>query len=104
MRLTLVALLATAATTLSMQPASASPLSGAAKLNKSTSVVEKAAYRRCWWHRGHRHCRWVGYSNYYDDYPYDYGYSYGPGIGFFFGGGGHRHHGWHGGHRGHRHR
>jgi len=32
-------------------------LKGAAADN---GVVEKAGcWRRCWWHHGHRHCRWV---------------------------------------------
>jgi hypothetical protein len=35
--------------------------------------AENVAYRRCWWHRGHRHCRWYG-SRYRG---YGYGY-YGP--------------------------
>lgn len=50
------------------------------------SSVEKAAYRRCWWRHGVRHCRWVG-----DEYGYSYPYYYGPSYGLYFGGG-HRHH------------
>jgi hypothetical protein len=77
--------------------AQAAPLSAnSLKAETSTSsAVEKAAYRRCWWRHGVRVCRWV-----HDDYGYyGYGpsYGYGPGIGFSFGGGGrhfhgHRHH------------
>ncbi len=82
-----------------------------------TSNVEKA-HRRCWWHRGHRHCRRYVRAYRYYDAPYFYGpryygfygpsyyglpysYGYGPGIGLFFGGGHHHHHGNHG--HGHRH-
>jgi hypothetical protein len=59
--------------------------------------------RRCWWHRGHRHCRrvWRDSGYYYDPYYYD-PYFYGPSFSFRFGGHGHRHHGHH--HRGGRHR
>jgi hypothetical protein len=55
----------------------------------AVSSVEKAA-RRCWWHRGHRHCR---YYRDYGYYPHHYGY--GPSIRFYWGGhrhGHHRHH------------
>jgi len=77
--------------------AEAAPVGGASVDLKasagSASSIEKAAYRRCWWHHGHRHCRWVG-GGYYSDY--DYPYYYGPGVGFYFGGGrhwgGHHHH------------
>jgi hypothetical protein len=63
---------------------------------QNSGVQEATWVRRCYWHRGHRHCR-----RYWDDSYGYYGYPYyGPGIGFFFGGGGHRHH-FHG-HRGHR--
>jgi hypothetical protein len=83
----------------------AAALKGEASRN---SAVEKTDWRRrCWYHRGHRHCRWQWYDDYYDP-PY-----YGPGIGFFFGPGhhhrGHGHHGHRGhfnrggGHRGHGH-
>jgi hypothetical protein len=44
-------------------------------------AAEQVAWRRCWWHHGHRHCRWV-----------HRGYGYGPGVNLYFGG--HRH-GWH---------
>jgi hypothetical protein len=82
--------------------AQAAPLDGvagdvAATANQATAV-EKAAYRRCWWRYGVRHCRWYygycggGYDPYYD---------YGPGVGLFFGGGGGHFHGDHGGHGGH---
>jgi hypothetical protein len=69
-----------------------------------TSAVDRAAYRRCWRHRGHLHCRHVVRSYRYAPYDYDdgyYDYGYGPSIGLSFGGGGFR-----GGHRGghHRHR
>ena len=72
------------------------------------SVVQDVVWvRRCYWHRGHRHCRrvWLRDYGYYDDpyyygSPYGYGpyaygpYAYGPSFGFFFGGrGGHHHHG-----------
>jgi hypothetical protein len=39
--------------------------------------AENVAYRRCWWHHGHRHCRGYGYGGYgYRGYGYR-GY-YGP--------------------------
>lgn len=62
-------------------PASAAPtanLQGAAP-EAGESAAEKVAYKRCWWHRGHRHCRWVRH--------------HGPRLGFYWGG--HRRH-WHG--------
>jgi len=89
-------------------PATATPLSGIQNAAPAAEpAVEKAAYRRCWWHHGHRHCRWVATRyydyGYYDDYPGYYGY--GPSVGLYFGGGGWGGHrgGWHGGHGGHRH-
>ena len=82
--------------------AQAAPLGGVAgdvtaKAGQATAV-ERAAYRRCWWSYGVRHCRW--YHGYYDwsyDPYYDYGpvYGYGPGVGLSFGGGGHFHGGHH---------
>ena len=74
-----------------------------------TSSAEKV-HSRCWWHRGHRHCRrYVRHYRYYAApyYPYyyapryygaPYAYGYGPGIGLFFGGGHHHHHHHHGHH------
>ena len=81
-------------------PASAAPL-GTATLDVtgSKAVAEQVAYRRCWRHKGHRHCRWVEDDYGYNSYPGYYGY--GPGINLYFGGGGHRHH--HHGHRGRGH-
>ena len=78
-------------------PASAAPVGNVAGVRApNTSNVEQAAYRRCWWHNGHRHCRIYRTYGYYDPYYYDYGYGYGPTFGFSFGGGRH----FHGGHRG----
>jgi hypothetical protein len=54
----------------------------------STSATEQIA-RRCWWHRGHRHCRHT-----HRDYR---GYGYGPSINLHIGGHRHGHR-----HRGHR--
>jgi hypothetical protein len=106
MRLALIAFVSAAAMSIAASGTQAAPISGASELKPSTNAVEKAAYRRCWWHRGHRHCRWFHSAYYDDDYyygGYPYGYSYGPSVGFFFGGGGHRHGGFgHHGHRGHR--
>jgi hypothetical protein len=73
-------------------PVEAAPAGGATidLEGAAETSVEKAHYRRCWWHRGHRHCRrHYGYRY----YPYYYGY--GPSIRFYWGG--HRH-------RWHRHR
>lgn len=84
-------------------PASAAPGGNLTGLQTPhASNVEQVAYRRCWRHRGHLHCRRTvryGYADpyYYDPYPY--GYGYGPSIGFSFGGGRHHHHGHHGGGR-----
>ena len=76
-------------------PANAAPMMSLKGVEVDTSAAEPAAYRRCWRHRGHLHCRRI-YRRYYgygpDYYPY---YGYGPSFGFSFGGG-HRH--W-----GHRH-
>jgi hypothetical protein len=72
-------------------PASAAPVGNVAGVHTpNTSNVEQAAYRRCWWHNGHRHCRLYR----------TYGYGYGPTFGFSFGGGRHFHGGGHhgGGH------
>jgi hypothetical protein len=72
--------------------------------NQATAAVEPVAYRRCWRHRGHLHCRRTVVRRYYYDgapyYGYGYGYApyydYGPSFGLYFGGGGGRHfHGHH---------
>lgn len=83
--------------------AQAAPLGGAQDALRAdvgqNSQAQDVAWRRCWWHRGHRHCRWVGHRHGY--YPYyhrrHYGYRpyyrdryYGaglafPGFGFYFG-------------------
>jgi uncharacterized membrane protein YgcG len=102
----LVALLSTWAA--QAAPLAASPGNAAQANAETSSVVQQAAYRRCWITNGVRHCRWFSepYDDYgyYDYYDYGPGYGYGPGIGFFFGGGG-RGHGFHGGggHSGHGH-
>lgn len=63
-------------------PASAAPASLEGIKGNTPSAAEHVAYRRCWWHRGHRHCRWV-----------EDGYGYGPGVNLYFDGRrGHRHH------------
>ena len=63
-------------------PVSAAPASGLQGIDaaSSGSLAEHVNYRRCWWHHGYRHCRWVGER-----------YSYGPSISLRFGHG-HRHH------------
>lgn len=67
---------------------------------QNTAVHNVVWVRRCYFHRGHRHCRrvWRDYG-YYDSDPYYYSgpYAYGPSFGLFFGGGRH-------GHGGHHHR
>ena len=61
----------------------------------STSAAEQVV-RRCYWHRGHRHCRHTGHRVYRE-------YGYGPSINLNIGG--HRHgHSHRRGHRGHGHR
>jgi hypothetical protein len=44
----------------------------------ATTSVEQVRYRRCWWHNGHRHCRY-----YRDDGPSVS--FYGPGFGLYLG-------------------
>ena len=39
-----------------VQPSSALPV---AKSTVGSSAVEEVGYRKCRWHNGHRHCRWV---------------------------------------------
>jgi hypothetical protein len=60
-------------------PSLAAPATGLQGIESQTSssLTEQVAYRRCWWHRGHRHCRWVG--------------GYGPSIRLHFGGRHHHH-------------
>jgi len=80
-----VAAAAISAIAMSAQAAPLSGLAGDTKANAGqATAVEKAAYRRCWWRYGVRHCRY--YYGYYDNYGPAYGY--GPDIGLFFGGGG----------------
>lgn len=88
----------------------AAPLGGTADGLRATAgdhvMTQQIAWRRhCWRHRGVLHCRrgYRRYYNYYSDPYYDSGYYYGPSLGFYFGGGGHRHHG-HFGHHGHHRR
>jgi hypothetical protein len=63
-------------------PSLAAPATGlkGVESQASSSLTEQVAYRRCWYHHGHRHCRWVG--------------GYGPSVSLHFGGHrhGHRHH------------
>ena len=89
--------------------AHAAPISSAMTQLKGVaqdaSPIDSVNYRRCWWHNGHRHCRWYGGYPYYSSYYYDEAYAL-PYVGFsilgasrFFGGGRH----FSGGHfRGHR--
>jgi hypothetical protein len=78
-------------------PASAAPTGNFQGVTTDTSAVEKAHYgRRCWWHRGHLHCRRAYHRrHYYGYYPRRHYYGYRPGFSFHFGGhrGHHRH--WH---------
>lgn len=72
------------------QAAPAGGLTGDLKTTaEQMSPIDQVRYR-CWWHRGHRHCRRVHRH---------YGYYYGPSFGIYFGG--HRH--WRHRHWGHRH-
>ncbi len=102
MRQSLIAASTALAAGLSVGAAQAAPLGGSAgsavKAGPEGTVLQEAAYRRCWIEGGIRHCRWFagpyddgyGYDDdYYDDYGPGYGYGYGPSVGFFFGGGGH---------------
>jgi hypothetical protein len=54
-------------------PASAAPMSGVNDVTAGvpTSAAQEVA-RRCYWHRGHRHCRYVGHG-------------YGPGVSIHIG-------------------
>lgn len=76
-------------------PASAMPASGALAGLKSAAAESNGldqVRHRCYWYRGHLHCRRHHYRPYY---PY-YGYGYAPGFSLYFGGGtrnwGGRHH------------
>lgn len=110
MKITHWALGAIAALTLnvSIGSAQAAPNGVAVDLKAAvgqTSSAEKV-HSRCWWHRGHRHCRRYVRQYRYFAAPYyapryygaPYAYGYGPGIGLFFGGGHHHHHHHHGHH------
>jgi hypothetical protein len=81
--------------------AQAAPLGAAgeglrANAGQSGLVQEARWVRRCWWHRGHRHCRrvwrrrWGGYPYHYRRYYGGPGI-YGPGFSFYFGPGRHYH-------------
>jgi hypothetical protein len=75
--------------------AQAAPLAGApagpkAHVGESNLAQDVHWVRRCWWHRGHRHCRRVyrrwGYYPYYRSHYYYGGPAfYGPGFSFYFG-------------------
>jgi hypothetical protein len=83
-------------------PSDAAPVSGAGTLEavagERSAVHDVHWRRRCWWHRGHWHCRryvrhWYPRHGYYPDYPrrhhrYRYGPRFGiwgPGFGFYAG-------------------
>ncbi len=79
---------------LSAQAASLGSAAEGVRANAAeNSMVQEARwYRRCWWHRGHRHCRrvwrrWGGYPYHQRHYGYGYGGPaiYGPGFSFYFG-------------------
>jgi hypothetical protein len=56
-------------------PASAAPAPAAPGVTPpTTSLVQQAAWRRCWWHHGHRHCRWYGGWEWYHDQGYRHRY------------------------------
>jgi hypothetical protein len=81
-------------------PASAAPavgIFGNEARTAGTTLVEKAA-RRCWWHRGHKHCR------YYREYRPGFNFYIGPGYRHRHGHWGHRHWRHRHGHWGHGHR
>jgi hypothetical protein len=63
--------------------ASAAPLgsnhASVKSAGQEVSGAEQVAYR-CWWHRGHRHCRWVEPS-----YRHYYYYAPRPYYSFYFG-------------------
>jgi len=71
---------------------------GQSKAAQNSELQDVAWVRRCYWHRGHQHCR-----RYWDD-SYGYYYDSNPGFSFFFDGGhrhrghGHHHHGGRGHH------
>ena len=100
--------LSTLSASVQAAPLAPGPDSLKAAANENAALQDVAWVRRCWWHRGHRHCRRVWRdSYYYDPYPYSDGFFFGPSFGFGFGGHGHHHHRGHGhrhGGHGHRHR
>ena len=71
-------------------PATAGPASSLAgdfrTAAPSTSLAEQVA-RRCWWHRGERHCRRVDNRDHDDRGSREYGY--GPSVNLNIGGGRH---------------
>jgi hypothetical protein len=69
--------LALGAMTLTAQAAPAGASTADLKTAATTSA-EKVRYRRCWWHDGHRHCR------YYREYGPSFSF-YGPGFGLYLG-------------------
>jgi len=71
--------------TMSAQAAPAGSTTGLKAAAGTETSVDQVGYRRCWWHHGHRHCRYYGDRGYY---------GYGPGINFYWGGHRHRHHHW----------
>jgi hypothetical protein len=76
-------------------PAQAAPLSGVvtdgrAAVGEASDVQNVHYRRRCWWHRGHWHCR-RRHVHYYPGY-YGSPYAYGPSFGIYIGRRHHRHH------------
>ena len=102
--------LSTLSASVQAAPLAAGPDSLKAGAGENTALQDVVWVRRCWWHRGHHHCRRVWRERpyyYYDPYPYDGGFFFGPSFGFRFGGHGHHHHRGHGHHHGghgHHHR
>lgn len=63
-------------------PASAAPIGSVngVQVADGASIAEQVGYRKCRWHNGRKHCRWVE------------GYGYGPSVGVHIGDGDRRGH------------
>jgi hypothetical protein len=63
--------------TLPVQAAPVGSLTGNAVAARDVGANTDQVHYRCWWHHGHRHCRYARYGY--------YGYGYGPSVGIYVG-------------------